>query len=227
MDDLSLPEVRRLVAAANAVRRQRDASGSAVGSDGLCAERQLNALFRTSHTLAVYGTLAPGQPNHHVVAPLGGEWTDGLIEGDLLPVGWGAALGYPGFRPRVGGAAVAVQVLTAPYWRLLGPPLTASRARSISASWCRYSAQSSAPGRRASGGCTQSPTSMLQPRPVPVRPRSNVSLQLTSGPWEQHLGRRILSVPLFDHGQCQLFVLSCWQNVLLHVSQTAHRLRSV
>ena len=113
MDDLSLPEVRRLVAAANAVRRQRDASGSAVGSDGRCAERQLDALFRTSHTLAVYGTLAPGQPNHHIAAPLGGEWTDGLIEGDLLPMGWGADLGYPGFRPRVGGEAVAVQVLSA------------------------------------------------------------------------------------------------------------------
>ena len=63
--------------------------------------------------MAVYGTLAPGQPNHHVLAPLGGEWTDGLIEGDLLTVGWGAALGYPGFRPRVGGDAVAVWVLTA------------------------------------------------------------------------------------------------------------------
>jgi hypothetical protein len=110
MDDLSLPEVRRLVAAANAVRRQRDASGSAVGSDGRRAERHLDALFRTSHTLAVYGTLAPGQPNHHIVAPLRGEWTDGLIEGDLLPVGWGADLGYPGFRPRVGGAAVVVWV---------------------------------------------------------------------------------------------------------------------
>src|ERR671911_1425157 len=113
MNDLSLPNVRRLVAAANAVRWQRDASGSAGGSDPRCAERRLDALFRTSHTLAVYGTLAPGQPNHHVVAPLGGEWTDGLIEGDLLPVGWGAALGYPGFRPRVGGEAVAVQVLIA------------------------------------------------------------------------------------------------------------------
>ena len=102
MDDLSLPEVRSLVAAANAVRRQRDASGSAVESGGRCAERQLDALFRTSHTLAVYGTLAPGQPNHHVVEPFEGEWTDGLIEGDLLPAGWGAALGYPGFRPRSG-----------------------------------------------------------------------------------------------------------------------------
>ncbi|MDQ5812195.1 MAG: hypothetical protein M3358_15950, partial [Actinomycetota bacterium] len=75
------------MAAANAVRRQRDASGSASGSDGRRAERHLDDLFRTSHTLAVYGTLAPGRPNHHVVAPLGGEWTDGLIEGDLLPVG--------------------------------------------------------------------------------------------------------------------------------------------
>ncbi len=123
MDDLSLPEVRRLVAAANAVRRQRDASGSAVVSDGRGAERQLDDLFGTSHTLAVYGTLAPGQPNHHIVAPLGGEWTDGLIEGDLLPVGWGAALGYPGFRPRVGGAAVAVQVLTAPLLATAWPTL--------------------------------------------------------------------------------------------------------
>jgi gamma-glutamylcyclotransferase (GGCT)/AIG2-like uncharacterized protein YtfP len=123
MNDLSLPEVRRLVAAANAVRRQRDASGSAVGSDGRRTERRLDALFRTSQTLAVYGTLAPGRPNHHVVARLGGEWTDGLIEGDLLPVGWGAALGYPGFRPRAGGAAVAVKVLTAPSLATAWPTL--------------------------------------------------------------------------------------------------------
>ncbi len=123
MDDLSLPEVRRLVAAANAVRRQRDASGSAVGSDGRGAERQLDALFRTSHTLAVYGTLAPGQPNHHVVEPFEGEWTDGLIEGDLLAEGWAADLGYPGFRPRDGGAAVAVQVLTAPLLATAWPTL--------------------------------------------------------------------------------------------------------
>jgi hypothetical protein len=93
MDDLSLPEVRRLVAAANALRRQSDASGSAGGSDARHAERHLDDIFKTSHTLAVYGTLAPGKPNHHVVMPLGGEWTDGLIEGDLLPMGWGAVLG--------------------------------------------------------------------------------------------------------------------------------------
>src|SRR5215212_4227942 len=123
MDDLSLPEVRRLVAAANAVRWRRDASSSAVGSDGRRAERQLDDLFRTSHTLAVYGTLAPGQPNHHVLAPLGGEWTDGLIEGDLLPMGWGADLGYAGLRPREGGDAIAVQVLRAPLLATAWPDL--------------------------------------------------------------------------------------------------------
>jgi gamma-glutamylcyclotransferase (GGCT)/AIG2-like uncharacterized protein YtfP len=114
MDDLSLPEVRRLVDAANAPRWQGDASGSDDLSDASRAERRLDDVFRTAHTLATYGTLAPGRPNHHVVAPFGGEWTEGLIEGDLLPVGWGADLGYPGFRPREGGEAVAVWVLEAP-----------------------------------------------------------------------------------------------------------------
>ena len=54
---------------------------------------------------------------------LGGEWTYGLIEGDLIPLGWGAALGYPGFRPRVGGDAVKVQVLTAPSLATAWPAL--------------------------------------------------------------------------------------------------------
>ena len=38
-------------------------------------------------------------------------------------MGWGAALGYPGFRPRVGGAAVAVRVLTAPLLATAWPTL--------------------------------------------------------------------------------------------------------
>jgi gamma-glutamylcyclotransferase (GGCT)/AIG2-like uncharacterized protein YtfP len=123
MDDLSLPEVKRLVDAANAPRWRRDPSGSAAGSYARRAERRLDDLFGTSHALAVYGTLAPGRPNHHVVAHLEGEWTEGLIEGELLPVGWGADLGYPGFRPRVGGDAVEVWVLTAPLLASAWPDL--------------------------------------------------------------------------------------------------------
>ena len=155
MDDLSLPKVRGLVAAANAVRRQRDASGSAAGSDGRRAERQLDALFGTGHTLAVYGTLAPGQPNHHVVALLEGEWTDCLIEGDLLPEGWGAALGYPGFRPRVGGDAVAVQVLTTPSMASAWPTLDRFEGPEYQRILVPVFSTEPGPGRRASGVCTQ------------------------------------------------------------------------
>ena len=103
MVDLSLAEVASLVAAANEARGR--------GEGAADAERRLDAVFATRHTLAVYGTLAPGRPNHHIVAPLGGEWTQGVVEGELHPVGWGATLGYPAFRPRDGGDAVAAHVL--------------------------------------------------------------------------------------------------------------------
>lgn len=121
MTDLALAEVLRLVDAANAARWGPGASPGIV--DAADAERRLDARFRIRRTLAVYGTLAPGEPNHHVVAPLGGAWTDGVIEGDLHPVGWGAALGYPAFRPRPGGPAVAVHVLTAPKLEAAWPEL--------------------------------------------------------------------------------------------------------
>jgi gamma-glutamylcyclotransferase (GGCT)/AIG2-like uncharacterized protein YtfP len=112
-DDV-LEEVAPLVAAANAARGWIDAAVRAHGAgamDGAVAERTLEGRFATHRTLAVYGTLAPGRSNHHVVAPLGGAWTDGEVEGELWPDGWGAIVGYPAFRPRPGGGAVAVQVL--------------------------------------------------------------------------------------------------------------------
>jgi gamma-glutamylcyclotransferase (GGCT)/AIG2-like uncharacterized protein YtfP len=50
-----------------------------------------NALF-------VCGTLAPGQVNAHVLAPLSGAWTEANISGSLHDVSWGAAHGCPGAR---------------------------------------------------------------------------------------------------------------------------------
>jgi hypothetical protein len=79
MDYPSLSEVRRLVEEANVSRWRGDASGDDDVSDARRAERRLDGLFRTGHTLATYGTLAPDRPNHHVLAPFGGEWTEGLI----------------------------------------------------------------------------------------------------------------------------------------------------
>ncbi len=46
--------------------------------------------------LFVYGTLAPGQPNHHRLQPLGGAWAPAKVKGVLHAEGWGAALGCPG-----------------------------------------------------------------------------------------------------------------------------------
>jgi gamma-glutamylcyclotransferase (GGCT)/AIG2-like uncharacterized protein YtfP len=45
--------------------------------------------------LAVYGTLAPGKPNHHKLDGLGGDWGDGTIRGRLINKGWAAEGGYP------------------------------------------------------------------------------------------------------------------------------------
>ncbi|HEX8275575.1 MAG TPA: gamma-glutamylcyclotransferase [Longimicrobiaceae bacterium] len=123
MTELSPREVNRLVDAANAVRRLGDGAARPEHAALADAERRLDALFGTGRTLAVYGTLAPGRPNHHVVAPLGGEWTDGVVEGDLVPVGWGAELGYPAFRPRAGGDTLAVQVLASPALEAAWPEL--------------------------------------------------------------------------------------------------------
>ena len=46
--------------------------------------------------LFVYGTLAPGRPNEHVLAEVPGTWEPATVRGILLEEGWGAAVGYPG-----------------------------------------------------------------------------------------------------------------------------------
>lgn len=62
--------------------------------------------------LAVYGSLAPGQANHHQLAGLAGDWRAGTVRGWLVESGWGSALGYPGLRPDPAGPIVAVQLFT-------------------------------------------------------------------------------------------------------------------
>ena len=46
--------------------------------------------------LFVYGTLAPGRPNEHVLAEIEGTWEPATVTGTLRQEGWGAELGYPG-----------------------------------------------------------------------------------------------------------------------------------
>ena len=61
--------------------------------------------------LAVYGTLAPGRPNHHILADLTGRWIAGTVRGTLREQGWGSELGYPGILLDPSGPEVAVDVL--------------------------------------------------------------------------------------------------------------------
>jgi gamma-glutamylcyclotransferase (GGCT)/AIG2-like uncharacterized protein YtfP len=49
--------------------------------------------------LFVYGTLAPGRSNEHVLADLEGRWTPAQVRGHFVEQGWGAALGHPGLTP--------------------------------------------------------------------------------------------------------------------------------
>jgi len=54
--------------------------------------------FSIDEQLAVYGSLAPGERNAHVLAPLVGEWTEGEIIGTLQTITEGYAAGYQGIR---------------------------------------------------------------------------------------------------------------------------------
>lgn len=59
----------------------------------------------------MYGTLAPGEVNHHAVATIGGSWHRGVVRGYLFEIGWGPAEGYPGFVADPDGHRVEVMVL--------------------------------------------------------------------------------------------------------------------
>lgn len=55
----------------------------------------LAALDDPSRRLAAYGTLRPGQSNHHHVRDLAGPWTAGFVRGRLVVL----ASGYPALAP--------------------------------------------------------------------------------------------------------------------------------
>jgi gamma-glutamylcyclotransferase (GGCT)/AIG2-like uncharacterized protein YtfP len=46
--------------------------------------------------LFVYGSLAPGRPNEHILAGVTGSWEAASVMGTLREEGWGAAMGFPG-----------------------------------------------------------------------------------------------------------------------------------
>ena len=75
--------------------------------------------------LAVYGSLAPGKANHHMLAKYAGTWTRGRVRGELVNAGWGAAGGFPGLIPRDDGPWVPVEVFESQALRSAWPELDA------------------------------------------------------------------------------------------------------
>lgn len=64
--------------------------------------------------LFVYGTLAPGRSNEHVLAPLEGTWEPATVRGTLFPEGWGASEGYPALVPSDDAPEVPGLVFSSP-----------------------------------------------------------------------------------------------------------------
>lgn len=61
-------------------------------------------------SLATYGTLAPGQVNHHVMDGMTGRWATGHVRGTLIAEGWGADHGCPGIVLDPDGDEVPVHI---------------------------------------------------------------------------------------------------------------------
>jgi gamma-glutamylcyclotransferase (GGCT)/AIG2-like uncharacterized protein YtfP len=73
-------------------------------------DRPLTSTKGSDTRLAVYGTLAPGRPNHGQLSALPGRWLVGHVRGSLKPAGWGSELGYPGLILDANGPLVEVNV---------------------------------------------------------------------------------------------------------------------
>jgi gamma-glutamylcyclotransferase (GGCT)/AIG2-like uncharacterized protein YtfP len=73
--------------------------------------------------LFVYGTLAPGEVNEHVLAPLPGNWLKATVRGRLHPEGWGASYGFPALRLDSEAGRIEGQIFSSPqlphYWSSL------------------------------------------------------------------------------------------------------------
>ncbi|MFQ5571081.1 MAG: hypothetical protein ACE5G0_15485, partial [Rhodothermales bacterium] len=75
-------------------------------------EEMMDLLFHASTHLAVYGSLAPGESNHYVIADLPGTWFEGFVQGDFYDQGWGTRIGFPAIRwnPRADMIPIALFV---------------------------------------------------------------------------------------------------------------------
>jgi gamma-glutamylcyclotransferase (GGCT)/AIG2-like uncharacterized protein YtfP len=108
---------RDLIEALEAINAERHQRGTEATLGG-AVERPASApwawraIETAGHRLAVYGSLAPGETNHHAVELLGGSWRRGTVRGKLHPRG--ATRGFPALVWDPVGEPVEVQLLETP-----------------------------------------------------------------------------------------------------------------
>lgn len=73
-------------------------SGNFKETDLTEVEKTFINTYTPERSFIVYGTLAPDAPNHSVVEHIKGNWQCGIVKGTLENKGWGADMGYYGFR---------------------------------------------------------------------------------------------------------------------------------
>jgi len=61
-------------------------------------EKNFISTYKPEKSLIIYGTLAPNKPNHSVIEHIKGKWQKAVVRGKLERKGWGAELGYYGFK---------------------------------------------------------------------------------------------------------------------------------
>jgi len=73
--------------------------------------------------LFVYGTLAPGKRNHHIMQGIDGNWQAASMRGSLFTEGWGAAHDCPGVVPSANGGTIKGLLFTSDklpqFWQML------------------------------------------------------------------------------------------------------------
>ena len=87
MDSLTREQLNDALIRINILRTREPPDPMALG----LLEGAIEALFSVSKHFIAYGSLAPGGPNHGLIATLKGEWTEGWVTGELMEHGWGAA----------------------------------------------------------------------------------------------------------------------------------------
>ncbi len=110
----SVRELEFLLARRNDLARS-PLDSAAIRAEAEVLDHAIETIFGASRRLAVYGSLAPGEANHHVLSNLSGEWFDVIVRGRLIDSGWGSDLGYPALRWDPNGDDVAAKLFVSTY----------------------------------------------------------------------------------------------------------------